>query len=85
MGTEYKRVFSLKLILDIAISEVPKYHRYCHISSVQFSSVARLCPTLCDPMNCGTPGLPVPYHKFSNITDLFSYFSEKEYTPIILG
>ena len=26
--------------------------------SVQFSS-AQLCPTLCDPMNCSTPGLPV--------------------------
>ena len=28
-------------------------------SSVQFSSVAQLCPTLCDPMNHSTPGLPV--------------------------
>ena len=25
--------------------------------SVQFSSVAQSCPTLCDPMNCSTPGL----------------------------
>ena len=24
--------------------------------SVQFSSVAQSCPTLCDPMNCSTPG-----------------------------
>ena len=29
------------------------------VSSVQFSSVTQLCPTLCDPMNCSTPGLPV--------------------------
>ena len=28
-------------------------------SSVQFSSVAQSCPTLCDPMNRNTPGLPV--------------------------
>ena len=28
-------------------------------SSVQFISVAQLCPTLCDPMDCSTPGLPV--------------------------
>ena len=28
-------------------------------SSVQFSSITQLCPTLCDPMDCGTPGLPV--------------------------
>ena len=25
----------------------------------QFSSLAQSCPTLCDPMNCTTPGLPV--------------------------
>ena len=30
--------------------------------SVQFSSVAQLCPTLCDPMNCSKPGLPVHHH-----------------------
>ena len=27
--------------------------------SVQFSSVAESCPTLCDPMNRSSPGLPV--------------------------
>ena len=31
-------------------------------SSVQFSSVTQLCPTLCDPMNHSTPGLPVHHH-----------------------
>ena len=37
-----------------------KQHSYLiHIKSVQFSSVAQSCPTLCDPMNCSTPGLPV--------------------------
>ena len=34
---------------------------------VQFSSVAQLCPTLCDPMNCSTPGLPV-HHKLPEFT-----------------
>ena len=29
------------------------------MSNIQFSSVAQLCPTLCDPMNRSTPGLPV--------------------------
>ena len=28
-------------------------------ASVQFSSVAQSWPTLCDPMDCSTPGLPV--------------------------
>ena len=31
-------------------------------SSVQFSSVAQSCPTLCNPMNCSMPGLPVHHH-----------------------
>ena len=30
--------------------------------SVQFSSVAQSCPTLCNPMNRSTPGLPVHHH-----------------------
>ena len=29
------------------------------IRSVQFSSVAQSCPTLCDPMDCSTPGFLV--------------------------
>ena len=29
------------------------------LTLVQFSSVAQSCPTLCDPMDCSTPGLPV--------------------------
>ena len=29
---------------------------------LQFSSVAQSCPTLCNPMNRSTPGLPVHHH-----------------------
>ena len=36
-------------------------------SSVQFSSIAQSCPTLCDPMNCSMPGLPV-HHQLPEIT-----------------
>ena len=32
------------------------------IMTIQFSSVAEPCPTLCDPINCSTPGLPVHHH-----------------------
>ena len=35
--------------------------------SVQFSSVAQSCPTLCNPMNCSMPGLPV-HHQFPEFT-----------------
>ena len=33
----------------------------------QFSSVAQSCPTLCDPTNCSTPGLPV-HHQLLEFT-----------------
>ena len=38
------------------------FHFIPFSSSVQFSSVAQSCPTLCNPMNCSTPGLPVHHH-----------------------
>ena len=38
-----------------------------HTGSVQFSSVAQLCLTLCDSMNCSTPGLPV-HHQHPEFT-----------------
>ena len=34
---------------------------------LQFSSVAQSCPTLCDPMNRSTPGLPV-HHQLLELT-----------------
>ena len=34
---------------------------------VPFSSVTQSCPTLCDPMNCSTPGLPV-HHQLPEST-----------------
>ena len=33
----------------------------------QFSSVAQSCPTLCDPMNCRSPGFPV-HHQLPEFT-----------------
>ena len=35
--------------------------------SVQFSSVAQSCLTLCHPMNCSTPGFPV-HHQIPEFT-----------------
>ena len=40
---------------------------YTKYYSVQFSSVAQSCPTLFDPMDCSTPGLPV-YHQLPEFT-----------------
>ena len=35
----------------------------------QFSSVAQSCPTLCNPMNRSTPGLPV-HHQLPEFTQI---------------
>ena len=37
------------------------------LPSVQFSSVTQSCPTLCDPMNCSMPDLPV-HHQLPEFT-----------------
>ena len=40
---------------------------YIQFSSVQFSSVAQSCSTLCEPMNRSTQGLPV-HHQLPEFT-----------------
>ena len=37
------------------------------VSFTQFSSVVQSCPTLCDPVNHSTPGLPV-HHQLPEFT-----------------
>ena len=37
------------------------------LQTIQFSSVAQSCPTLCNPMNCSMPGLPV-HHQLPEFT-----------------
>ena len=41
--------------------------RPAKIWEIEFSSVAQLCPTLCDSMNRSTPGLPV-HHQLPEFT-----------------
>ena len=67
---EYKKLWkhedfdNLRKIL--ILSELTGWHTLTLIS-VQFSSVAQSCPTLCDPMNHSTPGLPV-HHQLPEST-----------------
>ena len=44
-----------------------RYKLYLHCSLQSVSSVAQSCPTLCDPMNRSTPGLPV-HHQLPEFT-----------------
>ena len=49
--------------IDRGMDKEDVVHIYNGIfSSVQFSSVAQSCLTLCDPMNHSMPGLPVHHH-----------------------
>ena len=49
-------------------------------SSVQFSSVAQSCLTLCDPMNRSTPGLPV-HHKLLEFTQTHAHLVSDAIQP----
>ena len=44
--------------------------------SVQFSSVAQSCPTLCNPMNSSTPGLPVQHQLPESTQTHFHWVSD---------
>ena len=51
-----------------------------HMHSVQFSSVAQSCPTLCDPMNRSTPGLPV-HHQLPEFTQTHAHWVSDAIQP----
>ena len=49
------------------LTSIHDYWKNHSFDSVQFSSVAQLCQTLCDSMNLSTPGLPV-HHPLTEFT-----------------
>ena len=46
-------------LLHWQVDSLPLSHMGSPYEYVQFSSVTQLCLTLCNSMNCSTPGLPV--------------------------
>ena len=50
---------------------------------VQFSSVTQLCPTLCNPTNCSTPGLPV-HHQLPESPEPMSIESVMPFNHLLL-
>ena len=75
LATEQQHNYILAIINNAAMNigvcgsfKISALYVYIHIyTSVQFSSVTQLCPTLCDPMNRSTPGLPV-HHQLLQFT-----------------
>ena len=57
------------VLLVHKLAPVPKRHREAEERSLSrlVSSVTQSCPTLCKPMNCSTPGLPV-HQQFPEFT-----------------
>ena len=53
--------------MHVCLNQSGNAHIYIHFSSYQFSSVAQLCPILCDPMSHSMPGLPV-HHQLPEFT-----------------
>ena len=51
--------------------------------SFQFSSAAQSCPTLCNPMDCSTPGFPV-HHELPELTQPLSLESVMSSNHLIL-
>ena len=46
----------------------------------KFSSVAQLCSTLCDPMDCSTPGFPV-HHQLSELAQTHVHWVDDSIQP----
>ena len=57
--------------MDVSLSELRELVMGRE-ASVQFSSVTQSCLTLCDPMDCSTPGLPV-HHQLPDSTQTHLY------------
>ena len=56
--TKLRHINILKICLYHTLFFLPCHKTNCH--KHQFSSITQLCPTLCNPVDCSTPGFPVP-------------------------
>ena len=50
-------------------TQLSSFHFHQFTIYIQFSSFTQSCPTLCDPMNRSTPGLPV-HHQLPEFTQI---------------
>ena len=64
-GLEFRSLIHFELVF---VYDVKKCFNFI-ILHVQFSSVTKSCLTLCDPVDCSTPGFPV-HHQLWNLLKL---------------
>ena len=65
----HTKIFNLRSFPGHSVSSTSR------LWTPQFSSVAQSCLTLCDPMDCSTPGLPV-YHQLLESTQLVHWVGD---------
>ena len=53
--------------ISLGLGKGEQHSKWEWVVQVQFSSVAQSCPTLCNPMNRSTPGLP-DHHRLLEFT-----------------
>ena len=58
----------------------PSFSFFCSLFPVRFSSVAQSCPTLCNPMDCSMPGLPV-HHQLPEFTQTHAHWVSDAIQP----
>ena len=56
------------------------FHVHMRMCSVQFSSVAQSSLTLCNPMDCSTPGFPV-HHQLPELTQTYVHWVSDAIQP----
>ena len=75
-STEFLPISSDNYSVPLVTSLIPHFL----LLFVRFSSVAQSYPTLCDPMNCCTPGLPV-HHQLPESTQTYVYWVSDTMQP----
>ena len=91
-GTK-SRKFSISSLVKGSLNQYQPHQEHSHkkeseeqirlsfiFNSVQFSSVTQLCPTLCNPMNCSMPGLPV-HHQLPESTQTYVHWVSDAIQP----
>ena len=69
---DFMYIYTFLPFSQVKILLSPKYMMITfkiQMDNNSFSSVAQSCPTLCDPMNRSTPGLPV-HHQLPEFTQI---------------
>ena len=72
----------MQRLATIQVHHQEHWHTAAH-QLVQFNSVAQSCPTLCDPKDCSTPGLP-NHHQSRNLPKLMPIESVMPSNHLIL-